>query len=154
MSVFIRIQGEACFIISPDNFHTLDMKDKYHHLCLTGQVHEMEVERQMEAEGLWTGLQRKRMETEGKTEEGPDIALSCRKLPKGTASPGAPWGYFRLWCFQRAHLHVYLHACYESLAKKNGLHISNWISADHSLGFRPHREQTGCQYTGISSCGL
>jgi hypothetical protein len=60
------------------------------------------------------------METEGKTEEGPGIALSCRKLPRGAASLGAPWGYFRQWGFQRAHFHVYLHACYESLAKKMG----------------------------------
>jgi hypothetical protein len=154
VSVFIRIQGEACFIISPDNFHTLDTKDKYHHLCLTGQVHEMEVERQMEAEGLWTGLQRKRMETEGKTEEGPGIALSCRKLPRGAASLGAPWGYFRQWGFQRAHFHVYLHACYESLAKKKWAPYFKLNFCRYSLGFRPRREQTGCQYTGISSCGL
>lgn len=90
-------------------FHTLVMKDKYHLLCLAGQVHEAELERWIDGKGLRTGLKRARMGdrrkgvTQGYLQQSWVTLWSC--------------DVFQLWSRHRPHLNVHLHACYWSLVK-------------------------------------
>ena len=103
-------------------FHTLVMKDKYHLLCLAGQVHEAELERWIDGKGLRTGLKRARMGdrrkgvTQGYLQQSwvTPVALGD---PCGPGWP--PWScdVFQLCSRHRPHLNVHLHACYWSLVK-------------------------------------